>query len=327
MRKQAAEKELEVIKMEVALQALAKMIARWTDKPDRITTAIPGLFLFRRDEPTPPMSGMYEPSICVIAQGAKRVLLGDDSFVYDARHFLITSVHLPTVVQIIDASREKPCLGLMLKLDQREMSQLMVDSNLPPPRARQSSRGMATGGVTLPLLAAFQRLVDLLAEPKDIPILAPIIQREITYRLLVGDQGTRLREMAAAGSQSHQIARAIDWLKGNFTRPLRIDDLAARVRMSTSTFHHHFRSMTALSPLQFQKQLRLNEARRLMLTDHLDAATAAFQVGYESPSQFSREYSRLFGAPPLRDITTLRQLAAGEGRPAATEAEAAPTSA
>jgi len=310
MRNKAIKREIENNSMEVALEALGKCIARWTDKPDRIMTAIPGLSLFRRDEPTEPISGMYEPSICLITQGAKRVLLGDDTFVYDAHHFLITSVHLPTVVQIINASPEKPCLGLMLKLDQREISQLMVDSNLPPPRAQQSSRGMATGEVTLPLLTAFQRLIDLLAEQKDIPILAPIIQREIIYRLLVGDQGARLRQIASAGSQSHQIARAIDWLKANFTRPLRIDDLAAQVRMSSSTFHHHFRSMTALSPLRFQKQLRLQEARRLMLAEHMDAATAAFQVGYESPSQFSREYNRLFGAPPLRDITNLRQVAA-----------------
>ncbi len=251
--------------MEGALNVLGEGIARWTDKGDRIETAIPGLMLFRRDEPTEPMSIMYEPSICVIAQGAKRVLLGDDTYVYDAHHFLITSVDLPTVVQVIKASREKPCLGLMLKLDQREMSQLMVDSNLPPPRPQQSSRAMATGEVTLPLLAAFQRLIDLLDEPKDIPILAPIIQREIFYRLLVGDQGARLRQMASAGSQSQQIARAIDWLKGNFTQPLRIDDLASQVNMSTSTFHHHFRAVTAMSPLQYQKWLRLNEARRLML--------------------------------------------------------------
>jgi AraC-like DNA-binding protein len=232
--------------------------------------------------------------------------------VYDAHHYLITSVHLPTVVQIIEASREKPYLGLRLMLDQREISQLMVDSNLPPPRVQQSSRGMATGEVTLPLLTAFQRLIDLLAEQQDIPILAPIIQREIIYRLLVGDQGERLRQIASAGSQSHQIARAIDWLKGNYSQPLHIDDLAAQVRMSSSTFHHHFRSMTALSPLQFQKQLRLQEARRLMLAERMDAATAGFQVGYESPSQFSREYNRLFGASPLRDIANLRQLAAGE---------------
>jgi transcriptional regulator GlxA family with amidase domain len=153
-------------------------------------------------------------------------------------------------------------------------------------------------------------LVDLLADQQDIPILAPIIQREIIYRLLVGDQGGRLRLIASTGSQSNQIARAIDWLKGNFTEPLSIDDLAAKSSMSTSTFHHHFRSMTALSPLQFQKQLRLQEARRLMLTERMDAANAAFQVGYESPSQFSREYNRQFGAPPLRDITKLRQMSA-----------------
>ena len=255
---------------------------------------------------------MYEPSICMTAQGAKQVVLGDDTYVYDAHHYLIISVDLPAVWRVIEASREKPCLGILLKLDLREISQLMVDSHLPPPRAQQSNRGMAIAEVTLPLLTAFQRLIDLLAEPKDIPILAPLIQREISYRLLVGDQGARLRQMASAGTQSHQIAQAIDWLKGNFTQPLRIDDLATQVSMSTSTFHHHFRALTAMSPLQYQKWLRLNEARRLMLADRLDATTAAFQVGYESPSQFSREYSRLFGAPPLRDITSLRQLAPDE---------------
>lgn len=295
--------------METALEALGKSIARWTDNGELHTTAIPALSLFRRDEPTEPISGMYEPSICLVAQGAKRVLLGDDTFVYDAHHYLITSVHLPTVVQIIEASREKPYMGLRLTLNLREVSQLMADSNLPPPRAQQSSRGMATGEVTLPLLIAFGRLIDLLADRQDIPILAPIIQQEIIYRLLVGDQGTRLRQIASAGSQSHQISRAIDWLKSNYTNQLRIDDLARQVNMSVSTFHHHFRALTAMSPLQFQKRLRLNEARRLMLSEPLDATTAAFQVGYESTSQFSREYSRLFGAPPLRDITNLRQMA------------------
>jgi AraC-like DNA-binding protein len=312
MKKQVIKKVFENNNMGTALEALGKGIARWTDKGDQLVTAIPGLSLFQRNEPTQPESRMYEPRICLIAQGAKRVLLGDDTYVYGERHFLITSVNLPTVVQITKASREKPCLGLILKLDQREISQLMVDSNLPLSRPQQSSRGMATGEVTLPLLTAFQRLVDLLAEPKDIPILAPIIQREIFYRLLVGDQGARLRQIASAGSQSQQIARAIDWLKDNFTRPLRIDDLATQVNMSTSTFHHHFRTLTAMSPLQYQKWLRLNEARRLMLIENQDAATVAFKVGYESPSQFSREYGRLFGAPPLRDITSLRQMTANE---------------
>ena len=312
MKKQSVKRVFENTEMKGALDTLGKSIARWTDKSDRVETEIAGLTVYRREEPSEPISIMYEPRICVVAQGAKRVPLGDETYVYDAQHFLITSVGLPTFVQIIKASREKPCLGLVLKLDQRVMSQLMVDSNLPPPRPQQSSRGMATGEVTLPLLSTFQRLIELLDEPKDIPILAPIIQREIFYRLLVGDQGARLRQMASAGSQSQQIARAIDWLKGNFTQPLRIEDLASQVNMSTSTFHHHFRAVTAMSPLQYQKWLRLNEARRLLLAENQDATTAAFQVGYESPSQFSREYSRLFGAPPLRDITSLRQMATSE---------------
>jgi len=291
-----------------ALHSLRNHIAQWTKHGDQLVTAIPGLSLFQREAPTPPTSYMYERSICVVAQGVKRVLIGDDAYVYDVHHFLITSVDLPMVAEVITASREKPYLSLLLKLDRHDISQLMVDTNLPPPRAQQSRRGMAIGKVTFPLLDALQRLIGLLDEPKDIPILAPMIRREIVYRLLVGDQGTRLRQMASAGSQSHQIARAIDWLKRHFTEPLRIEDLATHVNMSASTFHHHFRELTAMSPLQYQKWLRLNEARRVMLTEQLDATTAAFQVGYESPSQFSREYGRLFGAPPMRDIQTLREM-------------------
>lgn len=298
--------------LKTAQAALAERITRWTTERDLPAAAIPALTLRRWEAPTEPASSMHEPSVCLIAQGAKQVLLGDDVYVYDAHHFLITSVDLPVVAQVIEASREKPYLGLMLKLDQREIAQLMVDSNLPSPRTQQAGRGMAVSAVSLPLLNAFQRLIDLLDEPEDIPILAPLVQREILYRLLVSDQGPRLRQIGAAGSQGHQIARAIDWLKSNFAQPLRVDDLAAHARMSTSSFHHHFRALTAMSPLQFQKWLRLHEARMLMLTEHLDASTAAFRVGYESPSQFSREYSRLFGAPPLRDIKGLHQIAAGE---------------
>lgn len=300
--------EIEKQTQGTALGALAETIARWTERGELQTTAIPGLGLFRRTAPSEPATGLYEPSVCLVAQGAKRVKLGDETYLYDAHNYLITSVHLPTVVQVVEASPEHPYLGLRLLIDPREIAQLMADSHLPPPKSQQSSRGMATGSVTPELLDAFVRLLALLDAEQDIPILAPVIQREIVYRLLVGDQGSRLRQIAAAGSQSQQIARAIEWLKGNFAAPLRIDDLASRASMSTSTFHHHFRSMTALSPLQYQKQLRLQEARRLMLAERLDAATAAFQVGYESPSQFSREYSRQFGAPPLRDINSLRQM-------------------
>lgn len=298
--------------LEVIHAELAGRIARWTKENNTLATAIPSLTLHRWETPTEPTSYTLPPSICLIAQGAKRVMLGEDSYVYDASHFLITSVDLPVVAQIVEASREKPYLGLTLELDLRTISQLMVDSSYPLPHKPQAGRAMAVSEVPLPLLNAFQRLIDLLDEPEDIPILAPLVQREICYRLLVGDQGPRLRQIAAAGSHSHQIARAIVWLKDNFNQPLRVDDLATYSGMSTSSFHHHFRSLTAMSPLQFQKRLRLNEARQLMLTKRLDAATASFQVGYESPSQFSREYSRLFGTPPLRDIANLRQMPAAE---------------
>lgn len=195
--------------LSASLDALKTSIARWTEDGDRLTTAISGLSLFRRDTPTQPMTYLYERSICVIAQGVKQVVLGGETYVYDPRRFLITSVDLPVVCRVIDASRENPYLSLLLTIDQREMAQLMADNNLPPPRAQQSSRGMAIGEVTLPLLAAFQRLLDLLDEPNDVPILGPIIQREIVYRLLVGDQGAHLRQMALAGTQSRQIAQAI----------------------------------------------------------------------------------------------------------------------
>jgi len=242
-------------------------------------------------------------------QGSKRVLLGDDVYMYDECRFLVASVDLPAIGEIIEASREKPFLALIMKIDQRVLTELLMEGRLPAPHGAPTGRGMGVGEATLPLLQAFQRLVDLLDEPGDIPVLAPLVQREILYRLLTSDQGARLWQIASVGSQSHRIARAIDWLKAHVSEPLRIDELAASVQMSTSTFHHHFRAVTAMSPLQFQKWLRLNEARRLMLIEHLDASTAAFRVGYESPSQFGREYHRLFGAPPMRDIMNLRQSA------------------
>jgi AraC-like DNA-binding protein len=295
------------------LTALATDIARLTEQGGQLATAIPGLSLYRREAPTQPVSHLYEPSICVIAQGVKRVVLGDEVYDYDGQHVLITSVDLPTIVQVTKASRDKPYLSLLLQLDRRALSQLLVESRLPPARLQPSSRGIAIGEATVPLLAAFQRLVALLGEPQDIPILAPMVQREILYRLLMSGQGVLLRQLAVAGSQSQQIARAIGWLKQHFMEPVRIEDLAGRANMSPSTFHHHFRSVTSMSPLQYQKWLRLNEARRLMLTERLDATSAAFQVGYESSSQFSREYRRSFGAPPLRDIAGLRACAGDAG--------------
>ncbi len=246
-----------------------------------------------------------------VTQGAKRVVLGGETYEYDTQHFLFTSINLPTIAQIVSASPDRPYLALKLTLDLAEISQMLLDSNLPAPTVQKPIRGMVTGEVTLPLLEAFQRLVGLLDEPRDIPMLAPIIQREIYYRLLTGDQGAHLRQVASTGSNGEQIAKVIDWLKSNFKQSLRVDDLASRAHMSSSAFHHHFRSMTALSPLQYQKNLRLNEARRLMMMENLDAAAAAFEVGYENPSQFNREYKRTFGIPPKRDITIIRQTLSG----------------
>ncbi|MFW1055615.1 AraC family transcriptional regulator N-terminal domain-containing protein [Vibrio parahaemolyticus] len=290
-----------------ATQKLAKLIVRWTGNANQYDTPISGLRFSRWTTPTPPTSYTHNPSICLIAQGRKRVLLGEESFIYDANHFLISSVDLPIIANIIEASEEQPYLGLIMELDLTEISQLIVDSELAFTQAKEAQKGIAVGELSESLLDAFVRLAKLLDEGQNIKILAPIIKREIFYRLLMSEQGTRLHQIVTAGSHSHQIAKAIDWLKNNFVKPLSVGDLASYTGMSKSSFYTHFRSMTSMTPLQFQKKLRLSEARRLMLTENLDAMAATFKVGYESPSQFSREYSRLFGAPPSKDIKSLRE--------------------
>ncbi|EHH2568322.1 AraC family transcriptional regulator [Vibrio parahaemolyticus] len=290
-----------------ATQKLVKLIERWTGNANQYDTPISGLRFSRWTTPTPPTSYTHNPSICLITQGRKRVLLGEESFIYDANHFLISSVDLPIIANIIEASEEQPYLGLIMELDLTEISQLIVDSELAFTQSKEAQKGIAVGELSESLLNAFVRLAELLDEGQNIKILAPIIKREIFYRLLMSEQGTRLHQFVTAGSHSHQIAKAIDWLKNNFVKPLSVGDLASYTGMSKSSFYTHFRSMTSMTPLQFQKKLRLSEARRLMLTENLDAMAATFKVGYESPSQFSREYSRLFGAPPSKDIKLLRE--------------------
>lgn len=290
-----------------AIEKLAKHIEKWANGANQYDTEIPGLRFSRWATPTPPTSYTHNPSICLIAQGRKRVLLGEDSFVYDANHFLISSVDLPIIANIIEASEDKPYLGVIMELDLTEISQLIVDSELTFNQSKEAQKGIAVGELSEPLLDAFLRLIELLDKGQSIKILAPIIKREIFYRLLITEQGARLNQIVTAGSHSHQIAKAIDWLKNNFVKPLSVSELAAYSGMSKSAFYTHFRSMTSMTPLQFQKKLRLSEARRLMLTENLDAMATTFKVGYESPSQFSREYSRLFGAPPSKDIKSLRE--------------------
>jgi len=290
---------------------VASMDRLTANREEVVTTAIPALNLRRLESPSEQTSYVHEPSLCLVAQGAKRVTLGSEQFAYDAAHYLIASVDLPVLAQITEASPEKPYLGLMFKLDPRMISQLILDGGLAMPRPQQTILGIAVCRLTAPLLGAFQRLLDVLDQPEDIPVLAPMIQREIHYRLLMGEQGARLRQMGTVGSQSNQLAKAIDWLKRNYAEPLRVEDLAAQARMSIPTFHRHFRDLTTMSPIQFQKRIRLHEARRVMFAERLDASSAALQVGYESPTQFNREYSRLFGAPPLRDIKSLRSRTTG----------------
>ncbi|WP_249931096.1 AraC family transcriptional regulator [Ramlibacter sp. 2FC] len=286
---------------------LVDVIGRWTVGKEDWPTPIENLLLFRRESPTQPCSCKVEPSLVLVVQGAKQLLVGDSAYAYDPERFLINSLDIPASSQALEASPEKPCLGLGLKLDLRVVADLIAQSGLPPPRQRACEGSSALGTVTSALLEPFTRLLALLDEPAAIPVLAPLIEREIHYRLLMSDQAARLWQIASVGSQSQRIARAIEWLRANYAQPLRIDELAAHVQMSPSNLHHHFRQLTAMSPLQYQKWLRLHEARHLMLNERLDAASAAFQVGYESPSQFSREYSRLFGAPPKRDIEGLRR--------------------
>ncbi len=288
---------------------LGSLIEKWTRTSNQFgnDTGIPRLRLSRWEAPTPPTSYTHNASICLIAQGKKQVLLGGDSFIYDANHFLISSVNLPITANIMEASKEKPYLGLILELDLQEISQLIVDSDYSGTQNKEAQKGIAVGTLSQPLLDAFVRLLSLMDEPESIKVLAPVIKREIFYRLLMSEQGSRLNQIVTDGSHSHQISKAIEWLKNNFVKPLSVGELAAYSGMSKSAFYTHFRSMTSMTPLQFQKKLRLSEARRLMLTENLDAMATTFKVGYESPSQFSREYSRLFGSPPSKDIKALRE--------------------
>ncbi|MDO3382430.1 AraC family transcriptional regulator [Gilvimarinus algae] len=292
-----------------ALQAsLAQTIERRTrNQEGDCSTAIGNLLLFRRNAPSEPCACLVEPSIVLVAQGAKQLLIGDKVYAYNANHFLITSLNHPASSQILEASPEQPCLGLVLKLNLSVTTELIAQTRQQPPRERGGEESAVIGTVDSRFLQAFARLMALLDEPTSIEVLAPLIEREIHFRLLQSDIAPRLLQIVTVGSQSQRIGRAIDWLKAHYDQPLRVENLAAHVQMSTSSLHHYFRTLTAKSPLQYQKWLRLNEAKRLMINHNLEAAQAAYKVGYESPSQFSREYSRLFGASPKKDILLMRQ--------------------
>jgi len=285
---------------------LARKIALSIGSAEKRVTDVPGLTLYQRTSPTSPCSMTYEPTVTVIAQGRKRVELGRTTFIYDESRYLLTAIDLPVVSRVIEASEAVPCLAMALKLEMSVVRELLSREEMQVPELPPDSPAMATGETTVEFLGGCCRLLDLLDSPQDIPFLAGLIEREIIYRILRGQEGARLRAIATLGDQSHRTAKAIAWIRTNYAKPLRVEDLADIAGMGVSTLHHHFRALTAMSPLQYQKHLRLQAARGRMLMDGLDAASAAFEVGYESASQFNREYSRFFGQPPMRDIRTLR---------------------
>jgi AraC-like DNA-binding protein len=284
---------------------LAAIIGRHCRADGAVDTAVPGLRLFRGSSTDAPSCSIMASVFALLAQGAKRLTVGEEVYDYDARHCLISSVDLPLFSRITQASPSAPYLGLALLIDPLKINELAAAT--PQSRAPEAvDRGIAVGTLSADIQGAALRLTRLLDTPADIPVLAPLIERELLYRLLTSPLGSRLRQAAASGSHSHQIVRTIDWLKCNLNRSFSIEQLANLANMSKSSLHHHFKALTAMTPLQYQKQMRLHEARRLMLVGNADAASAAHRVGYESPSQFNREYRRMFGTPPSRDIAQLR---------------------
>ncbi len=318
-------------RLRTAREMLAHRIASHFAGEGTLQTPVPGLSLYRQSTPTACSSAAYEPRLVVFVQGEKRIHAGAVSYRCDGSNFLIATVDLPVLSQVVSATRERPMLGLLLRLEMPLVRKILGEEEFswgedPPqdtPRASRNdaaspnaspnaspaasqgaagTHGLAVGTTTAAMLDACSRLVDLLDAPQDIGFLSGLIEREIVYRLLRSPQGKHLRAIATLGEQSQRTAKAVGWLRRNYARPLRVEDLAEMAQMGVSTLHHHFRTLTAMSPIQYQKQLRLHVARERMMNDGLDAASAAFEVGYESASQFNREYRRFFGQPPMRYV-------------------------
>jgi AraC-like DNA-binding protein len=286
------------------LQELAETIARYTERDGVHETAVPRVSIVRISRPSEPIHGVHKAAICIIAQGRKQMIIADQTFRYEASQQLLVSCDLPVIGQVIDASEEEPYLSMKLELDPDLCTELLLKM---PPAPAETDFGLSIGSTQPDLLHAMIRLLKLHETPDDIAELAPLIEREILYRLLKSEQAGFIRRMFEPQHRHRHVGRAISWIQENYSRAFTIEEVASLSGMSPSSLHQHFRDATAMSPLQYQKQLRLQEARRLILTRSLDAATAGHSVGYESPSQFSREYKRLFGAPPQRDIERLRQ--------------------
>ena len=285
---------------------------------ERMTRAMPadgrfepfkGVRLSRCSAPSDAVYSVAEPTFCIIAQGHKEVRLGKRSFQYDPHHYLLATVELPLVSRVIEASRERPYLGLRLTLEPAIVAAVMMEMGQFSLQSRADSKAVEVDPLDATLLDAVLRLVKLLDAPNESPFMRPLIAREILFRLLIGEQGDLLRQMTMPNGHTHRIAQAVEKICREFSQPLEIEEMARGISMSVSGFHQHFKSVTAMSPLQFQKQLRLQEARRLLLGEPIDAATAGYRVGYDDASHFNRDYKRLFGEPPMRDVERLREAA------------------
>jgi AraC-like DNA-binding protein len=290
--------------MRLNKQEIAQTIAGTVTK-DGSVEVFHGLTLSRMSKPTESLHTVYQPAFCFIAQGSKQAQLGEEIFTYDPEHYMIYTVDLPLIFRINDASPERPYLGFRLNLDPTVVASVLVESGLRIKKGDSSTKAMNVNPVTADILDAVVRLVRLIDDADGRKIFVPMVTREIVYRLLAGGQGSRLAHLLSTGD-TKQVSKAIGHLREHYHEPLRMDDIAREFGMSVSGFHHQFKSVTAMSPLQYQKQIRLQEARRLMLSEDMDAASAGFRVGYEDPSYFSRDYKKQFGAPPQRDINRLR---------------------
>jgi AraC-like DNA-binding protein len=287
---------------------LIERVARAVPREGLHATSVAPLSLIRFDSCSPQLPSVYDPCLCFVVQGRKRALLGDEIYVYDPLHYLVVSMTLPVIGQIIEASPERPYLCMRISIDTKMLGELLLEAGPTLAIERVADRALYIARTGDALLDAIVRLMRLFDHPRDAVVLAPLVLREIHYRVLLGELGQRLRELCRLESQTQRIARAIELLRARYTQSVSIDDLARVAHMSASSLHHRFKEVTAMSPVQYQKHLRLHEARRLMLLEGLEAASAAHRVGYESPSQFSREYRRLFGAPPKREIDAVRSV-------------------
>ncbi|MEH6994858.1 AraC family transcriptional regulator [Neobacillus drentensis] len=286
---------------------LAKLIKYHTGQDRGHGTAIPSLFFSHFSTAAGPFYGVHKPSLCIVVQGMKEVLLSQELFRYGPADYLVTSVNLPIIGKVTEASSEVPYLALKIEFTPNEILEVLGVFQVGVSKRENTKRGMYVNLIELPLLDAVARFIRLLEKPEDIPILAPLIKKEIIYRVLQGRHGAALGQIAVEGSSANQINDAIEYIMNNYDRAIRVEELAEIAHMGVSSLHRHFKGVTAMSPIQFQKQLRLQEARHLLLTEAADSADVAFRVGYESPSQFSREYSRLFGLPPKEDIKRLKE--------------------